>query len=80
MLAGGRRRARFGVMPRFAAEVSFRSEAESVEEAVAELRRRDRAASDVGFELLRGKLTPAPPEGEGDSGWTSYAPLDTDDR
>jgi hypothetical protein len=67
-------------MGKFIAEVSFRFESGSLESAGAALRRLGDAASDAGFELVRGKVTPAPPKDEDDSGWTSYAPLETDDR
>jgi hypothetical protein len=64
-------------MARFIAEVTFRFESESVETAGGELRRLGDAAEQAGFELVRGKVTPAPPdEDQNQSGWTSYAPLD----
>jgi hypothetical protein len=64
-------------MARFIAEVTFRFESESVKTAGAELRRLGDAAEEAGFELVRGKVTPAPRgEDQNHSGWTSYAPLD----
>jgi hypothetical protein len=67
-------------MARFVAEVSFRFESQDISTAGAELRRLAEAASEAGFELKHGKVTGAPPHDEGESGWTSYAPLDADDR
>jgi len=64
-------------MATFIAEVSFRFESESIETQGAELRRLRDAAENIGFELVRGKVTPAPPDEDQDrSGPTSYAPLD----
>jgi hypothetical protein len=64
-------------MARLIAEVTFRFESESVEAAGPELRRLSDAAEEAGFELLRGKVTPAPHgEDQNHIGWTSYAPLD----
>jgi hypothetical protein len=63
-------------MARFIAEGSFRFESESVETAGADLRRLSAAAQDVGFDLVRGKVTPAPPDEDQDrSGPTYYVPL-----
>ena len=62
-------------MPRFTAELEFRFECESQEAAGAALRRLSEAAERVGFELRRGKVVPAPPDEDDDSGWTSYVPL-----
>jgi hypothetical protein len=62
-------------MARFIAEVSFRFESESVETAGAEVRRLSDAAENVGFELVRGKVTPSPPEDQDRSGPTYYVPL-----
>ena len=47
-------------MVTFIAEVSFRFESESIETQGAELRRLRDAAENIGFELVRGKVTPAP--------------------
>jgi hypothetical protein len=47
-------------MAGFIAELSFRFESESVETAGAELRRLSDAAQGVGFDVVRGKVTPAP--------------------
>jgi hypothetical protein len=64
-------------MARLIAEVTFLFESESVETAGAELRRLGDAAEEAGFELVRGKVTPAPAdEDQNQRGWTSYAPLD----
>jgi hypothetical protein len=64
-------------VPTFVAEVEFTFESEG--DAVgAALRRLQQAARDAGFDLVRGKAAPAPPEDDG-SGWTSYGPaLDED--
>jgi hypothetical protein len=64
-------------MARLHANVSFRFESESVEAAGADLRRLADAAERTGFELIRGKVTPAPPDDENE-GWTSYARLDSE--
>ena len=63
-------------MASFIVEVSFRFESESVERAAAELRRLSDATENVGFELVRGKVTPAPPDEDQDRrGPTYYVPL-----
>ena len=68
-------------MARFIAEVSFRFASESVETAGADLRRLSAAAQDVGFDLVRGKVTPAPPDEDQDrSGLTYYGPLVNPDQ
>jgi hypothetical protein len=62
-------------MAQFRAEVEFQFSSESVEATSADIRRLLKAAGDVGFDLKRARVAPAPPdEDEGD--WTSYAPLD----
>jgi hypothetical protein len=63
-------------MTRFNAEVIFGFEAESIEAAGADLRRRAVAARRVGFELESGRVEPLSADaGEGDEP-TSYGPLD----
>jgi hypothetical protein len=66
-------------MPRFLAEVEFRFECDRLEAASAELRRLQQVAQDAGFDLIRARTTPAPPE-EDDSGPTGYVPLIDDPR
>ena len=62
-------------MARLQADVSFRFESESGKAAGADLRRLAEAAEKAGFELIRGKVTPAPLDDEKE-GSTSYVPLD----
>ena len=61
-------------MNEFRADVEFRFAAESLEAASADIRRLVKASADVGFELKRAKVEPAPPDHDGGN-WTSYAPL-----
>ncbi len=64
---------------RFLAEMQFRFDAESLETSAAALRRLQRAAEGAGFELVRGKVIPAPPEQPKQPGeWTSYGPTRPD--
>jgi hypothetical protein len=68
-------------MARFNADASFHFEAESVEVAGPDMLRLKEAAARAGFQLVRAKVTPAPPDDEkegwaGTEGWTSYVPLD----
>jgi hypothetical protein len=62
-------------MKAFRADVEFRFAAESLEAASADIRRLVKASADVGFELKRVKVEPAPPDDDADE-WTGYAPLD----
>jgi hypothetical protein len=62
-------------MAEFRADVEFRFVSEDLDAASAEIRRLMKAAADVGFDLKRVKLAPAPPDADGGE-WTSYAPLD----
>jgi hypothetical protein len=65
-------------MPKYVAEVelTFESEQEGVGAA---FRRLQQAAKEAGFELRRGKASPAPPEDDEPSGPTRYVPLIDDD-
>jgi hypothetical protein len=62
-------------MPTFLAEVELRFECDSQEAAGAALRRLSEAAQAAGFDLKRGRVVPAPPDEDDDSGWTDYVPL-----
>ena len=56
------------------ADVRLRFEAESVQAAGGALRRLKQASRTVGFELIEGKVTPAPKDEPDWEGWTSYGP------
>ena len=58
---------------KFLAEVSFRFEAESAENAGAAIRRLMQAAEVVGFELETATVNPAEPKEAGEG--TGYGPL-----
>ena len=61
-------------MPTFSAEVQFRFECESLEEARSSLRKLAQAAESAGFELTQGKVVPAPDTPDELQGWTEYGP------
>ena len=62
-------------MPKFFADVRVRFEAESLEAAGGALRRLAQAAQSAGFDLLDGKVTPAPIDEQRSEGGNSDAPL-----
>ena len=59
---------------KFAAEVEFRFEAASLEEAGSALRRLAEAARGAGFELKRGEIVPAPHPEVDQYGRNGYGP------
>jgi hypothetical protein len=62
-------------VPHFRADVEFHFSSDNLEATSADIRRLLKAAEDVGFDLKRVRVAPAPPdEDEGD--WMSYGPLD----
>ena len=58
----------------FSAEVQFRFECASLEEAGNSLRKLAQAAESAGFELTQGKVVPAPETPDELQGWTDYGP------
>jgi hypothetical protein len=56
-------------LPTFVAHVEFHVAAESVEAGGKRLRELATAADSVGFEMIRGRVEPAPPSTDADAGW-----------
>jgi hypothetical protein len=62
-------------LPTFVAHVEFRFAAASVEAGGKRLRELATAADNVGFEMIRGRVEPAPPSTDAAAGgWTGYGP------
>jgi hypothetical protein len=62
-------------LPTFIAHVDFHFEAERVEDGGKKLRELAKAAERVGFEMKRGRVEPAPPDGPADrQAGTGYGP------
>lgn len=63
-------------MEEFTAKVEFRFASGSVEAARTEIQALVKAASTVGFDLVRAEIAPRP-AGEDEGEWTSYGPRAT---
>jgi hypothetical protein len=67
-------------MPQFFADVRLQFDAESLEAAGGKLHRLAEAALSAGFDLLDGKVTPAPNDEQRSEGGTPYTRLTPPDE
>jgi hypothetical protein len=61
-------------VPRFVAHVQLYFNAGSIRDGGQRLRELSELARSSGFDLRAGRIEPAPPDSESESGWTRYGP------